>query len=115
MVKVVVNLSRAKAKLSPQSQRRGQYAVANQALASMNPYVPALNWILRNSATIDIDGSAVNYNTPYARAQFYGFVGKGGYRVYNYTTPGTGRRWDLRMKSKHMGELERAYLKGAGL
>lgn len=114
MVKVIVDLSRAQAKLSPQAQRQAQFAVANQALASMDPYVPARDWILRTTTSIDADGSAVNYNTPYAKAQFYGFVGKSGHRVYNYTTPGTGRRWDLRMKSKHMNELKEAYLKGAG-
>ncbi len=114
MVRVIVDLNKAKAKVSRQAHQKGHYAVANQALASMDPYVPAKDWILRNTATVDIDGSAINYNTPYARAQFYGFVGKGGHRVYNYTTPGTGRRWDLRMKAKHMDKLTEAYLKGAG-
>lgn len=112
MVRVIVDLNKAKAKVSRQSHQRGHYAVANQALASMDPYVPARDWILRNTATVAIDGTAVNYNTPYARPQFYGMIK--GSRISNYTTPGTGRRWDLRMKSKHMDKLTEAYLKGAG-
>lgn len=107
MVNVTVNLSGAQKKLSAQSQRKGQYAAANQALASMNPYVPALDHILRNTATIDIDGAGVNYNAPYARKQFYE-------QHSNYTTPGTGSRWDLRAKSKHMDDIKNAYLRGAG-
>lgn len=113
MVKVVIDLTRAQQKLSPESRQKGQYALANQFLSSANQYVPMKDNILRMSGTIDLDGSAVNWNTPYAKPQFYGFVGKG-YRVYNYTTPGTSRRWDLRTKANHMRELQDAYLKGAG-
>lgn len=107
MVNITVNLSGAQRKLSAQSQQRGQYAMANQMLADMNQYVPMLESVLRNTATIDIDGTGINYNTPYARKQFY-------VQHNNYTTPGTGPRWDLRAKSKHMGDWEKAYLKGAG-
>lgn len=114
MPKIRVELSGAKQKLSPQVHRRGQQTFANQAMADMNQFVPMLEGILRMTATVDIDGGAINYNTPYAKAQFYGFVGRGGYRVYNYTTPGTSRRWDLRGKIRYMSDWERAYLKGAG-
>lgn len=113
MVKIVVKLDKAQAKLSPQSRQAGQYTLANQALSNMNPYVPKKNNILSMSGTVNLDGSAINYNTPYAKAQFYGIVN--GYRVHRYTTPGTGRRWDLRAKSKHMSDWKRAYIKGAGL
>lgn len=114
MVKVVIDLTGAQQKLSPESRQKGQYAVANQFLSDANPYVPKQEGILRLATSIDTDGSAVNYNMPYAKPQFYGFVGKGQHRVYNYTTPGTSRRWDLRVKANHMKDLERAYLKGAG-
>lgn len=114
MARVTVDLTGAKRKLSPQARRMGQQTMANQAMADMNQFVPADEGILRMTATVDIDGSAVNYNMPYAKAQFYGFVGKGRHRVYNYTTPGTSRRWDLRGKARYMADWERAYLKGAG-
>lgn len=112
-MKISVNLDNVKRKLSNESVRRGQYAFANQALADMNQFVPADEGILRQSATIDLDGKGINYNTPYAKAQFYGFVGKGAHRVYNYTTPGTSRRWDLRAKGMFMSDWIDAFKKGA--
>lgn len=113
MVQVNINITGVQRKLSPQAQQQGQRALANQALADMNQFVPMDDGILRQSATVDIDGSAVNYNTPYAKAQFYGRVGKGGYPVHNYTTPGTGPRWDEKANSIHMKDWIDAFKKGA--
>lgn len=65
---------------------------------------------------VNSDGTSINYSAVYARAQFYGFVGPApGYRVHNYTTPGTSRRWDLRLKgNKHdMALVKEAFVKGA--
>lgn len=106
MVKVSVNLSRANSKLSQKNVDRGRYALANQALADMNQYVPADEFILRQTATIDIDGTAINYNQPYAAKMFYMYM-------YNYTTPGTGPRWDNKGKASHMADWEKAFTKGA--
>ncbi|WP_313430012.1 minor capsid protein [Siminovitchia terrae] len=111
MVNVNVNLKGARQKLSQNNIKRGRYAFANQAMADMNQFVPMKEGILRLTATIDIDGTGINYNTPYAKAQFYGFTNGG--RVYNYTTPGTSRRWDLRGKIRYMSEWERVFMKGA--
>ena len=113
MVRVDINLTIPKQKMSPEAVKRGRYAFANQALADMNQYIPMQEGILRMTATIDIDGTGINYNTPYARAQFYGFVGRGRHRVYKYTTPGTSRRWDLRAKAKYLDDWKKAYMKGA--
>ncbi len=113
-MKVDVDLDGVYAKISDNSQLRAQRALANQALADMNQFVPAREFILRMTATIDLDGCGINYNTPYAAAQFYGFVG-GRFRVYNYTTPGTSRRWDLRAKAKYMKDWQKAYLEGLGI
>lgn len=113
MVNVKVELDVPKRKLSEGNMRNGDYALANQFLSDATNYVPALDHHLRNSGTIALSGKQVQWNAPHAKAQFYGFVGKGAYRVYKYTTPGTGRRWDLRTKSKHMNDLKRAYMKGA--
>ncbi|MFA1820555.1 minor capsid protein [Virgibacillus oceani] len=107
MARVDINLGGAYRKMSPQSRRRGQQAMANQALADMNPFVPADEHILRQTATIDIDGSGINYNTPYAARMFY-------MMMYNYTTPGTGPRWDNKAKGMYMSDWERAYMRGAG-
>ena len=107
MVRVSIDLSGAQAKLSQQAQQRGQYALANQALSDMNQFVPMKEGILRMTATIDVDGSAINYNTPYAGTQFY-------VQHVNYTTPGTGPRWDLKAKSMFMSDWINAFMRGAG-
>lgn len=106
MVNITVDLGVAKSKTSSQAQRRGQYALANQTLADMNRFVPMKEAVLRQSATIAIDGSAVYYNTPYANRMF-------NYYMHNYTTPGTGPRWDNKAKGIHMDDWKRAYVKGA--
>lgn len=107
MVQINIDLTGVRKKLNDESMRRGRYAVANQALADMNQFVPKKESVLRNSATIDIDGTAVYYNTPYAKRRFYE-------PAYNYTTPGTGPRWDMKAKRIYMKDWERAYVKGAG-
>ena len=56
---------------------------------------------LRSMSYVSDDGSEIVYTAKYARAQFYGFITNkygGPYRIHNYTTPGTSRRWDLRLK-----------------
>jgi|SRR5699024_6946742 len=112
-MRVVVDLDIPKKKMSQNSLERGRFALANQALADMSPFVPFKEDPLKMSGKVADDGKALTWDTPYARAQFYGFVGRG-YRVYNYTTPGTSRRWDLRAKGIHMRDWERAFIKGAG-
>lgn len=106
MVSIIIDLSGVKKKLSESTMNRGQYALANQALADMNQFVPADEFILRQSATIDIDGKAINYNTPYAARLFYMYM-------YNYTTPGTGPRWDVKAKRIFMSDWINAFTKGA--
>ncbi len=68
---IKVNLDGVRAKVSPQAMKRGRYALANQAMADMNSFVPKKNNILRQSAHIKSDGSAILYETKYARRQFY--------------------------------------------
>ena len=106
MVLVNVDLSRAKMKMSQGNVQRGRYALANQTLADMNRFVPMDEGILRQTASIDIDGTAINYNTPYAAKLFY-------LPMYNYTTPGTGPRWDNKAKSIYMADWKNAFMKGA--
>lgn len=107
MSRVNIDLSGVMNRLSPEAVRRGQYAVANQALADMNQFVPMDEGILRMSASIDIDGGGINYNMPYANNLFYMYK-------HNYTTPGTGPRWDLKAKSMFMSDWINAFTRGAG-
>lgn len=94
--------------------QRGQRLAGNQVMLEMSQYVPRREGHLRDSATMSLDGKTIRYHEPYAKAQFYGFIGKS--RIHNYTEPGTGRRWDLRMKgnSSKMSKIKHAFTKGAG-
>lgn len=107
MVKVSINLTVARQKLSPQSIQTGQRGLANQAAADMNPFIPMDEGILRMAMSINTDGSAINYHMPYAANLFYMYK-------YNYTTPGTGPRWDLKAKGLFMPVWINAFTKGAG-
>ncbi|MGX9931954.1 minor capsid protein [Virgibacillus salarius] len=106
MVRVDINLSGARKKISQNNVKRGRYTFANQVLADMNPFVPMDEGILRQSATVDIDGKGINYNMPYAARLFY-------LPMYNYTTPGTGPRWDMKAKRLFMSSWIDAFKKGA--
>lgn len=123
-VHVKVDLTRLKAKLSSENIIRARKAMATQAMQEMNQYVPSSSkgehengTSLRGETNIADDGSYVLYNVPYAKAQFYGFITNqygGPYRIHNYTTPGTSRRWDLRMKgnNKAMDNVQKALIRG---
>jgi hypothetical protein len=47
---VEVNIKGVRAKLSPEAMKRGRYALGNQAMADMNPFVPRKSNTLRTSA-----------------------------------------------------------------
>ncbi|WP_193064909.1 minor capsid protein [Oceanobacillus oncorhynchi] len=104
MVQININLDGAKRKLSQQSVQRGQYALGNQAMADMNRFVPKKDNILRETA--HFDGDNIIYNQPYAGRMFYMYM-------YNYTTPGTGPRWDNKASAIHMKDWMNAFIKGA--
>lgn len=87
--------------------------VLNQMHQDMERYVPKRAGFLRSQSFVNDTG--VHYTAKYARAQFYGLVN--GHRVRNYSTPGTGRRWDLRAKAVYKTDWQKvatnAYLKEA--
>lgn len=104
-VNVSVDLSRLNQMLSGQSLARARYVLANEALQNMEPFVPYKNGDLTGSGHLDQDNNIV-YNTPYAKAQFYGIVG-GQYPVQHYTRkthPEATKRWDLKAKSLYGDE-----------
>lgn len=109
MIQVDVDLSGIYDKLGPQAVIRGRRILANQAAADMNQFVPAKSHALRMSVSIGIDGSSIHYNTPYAHRHF---KAPGD---WNYTTPGTGPRWDEKAKGIYMSDWVKAFTKGAGL
>ena len=83
-----------------QMTKKGQYALANQVHSDMEDYVPALSRDLRNHSYVTADNKEVVYPEIYAKRQFYN-------QFSNYTTPGTGPRWDLKAKSIHGKSWER--------
>ena len=91
--------------LSARSLSRARTVLANQAMADMDQFVPYKQGHLAGSAHLD-DNNNIVYNTPYARAQFYGIVG-GKYPVVHYTRtehPQATKRWDLKAKSLYGDE-----------
>lgn len=95
-ITIKVDLSGANKKVSGASLKKAEYAIANQAMLDMEPFVPLRDGNLRGSG--HVSGSKIIYNTVYARAQFYGSA-YNKYRSFTfskYTTAGTGKRWDLK-------------------
>lgn len=107
---VKVDLSNFDKRFSRANLIRARKASADEARKIMNSkYVPSstkgedkkTGGSLRSMSYVSDDGSEIVYTAKYARAQFYGFITNkygGPYRIHNYTTPGTSRRWDLRLK-----------------
>ncbi len=102
-------------KLSVQNLEGGLFALTNQAHADMTIYVPRKEGNLRSKSFVK--GNRIVYAAPYAKAQFRGMRhtknGKA-IRFRKYSTPGTGRRWDLRAKANHMSAWREAFIKGGG-
>lgn len=93
-ITIKVDLSGANKKVSSASLKKAEYAIANQAMLDMEPFVPLRDGNLRGSG--HVSGSKIIYNTVYARAQFYGssYNKHRSFKFSKYTTPGTGPRWD---------------------
>lgn len=112
-VNVRIDFRGVQKKLSPAALKRGQYAMANQMLPDMNLFVPADQYDLRLTGHVTAGGKQIVWRSPYAKAQFYGGNGKAVFR--NYTTPGTGKRWDLKATPIFVKDWVKVFAKGAGL
>lgn len=98
-IKVTKQLTGVEVRLN-QMTKRGQHALVNQVYADSNMYVPMLSGDLRNQSSVALDGKSIIWHAPYARRHFYN-------QMVNYTTPGTGPRWDLKAKSIHLESWRR--------
>lgn len=126
-VKVHIDLSKLNEKLNAQRIIKARKLMANDALQAMDKYVPSSTKgqnqsgaSLRGMTAVATDGSSIMYRAIYAKAQFYGFITNahgGPFRIHNYTTPGTSRRWDLRLKgnSEDMKRVKETFVKGLDL
>lgn len=92
-VNVRANLGGVRKKTN-QMVKLGQYALANQVHADSNLYAPMKSTDLINQSNVSADNKKIVYNAPYARRQYYN-------QYVNYTTPGTGPKWDQKAKSIH--------------
>lgn len=106
-MQVNINLEGVRRKLSSTTLLQAQRSLASQAAADMNQFIPMDEGNLRMAMSIDIDGGGINYHMPYASRMFYMYM-------YNYSTPGTGPRWDIKAKSFFMRDWITAFTKGAG-
>ena len=74
-----------------------QQALDSEVLHHCEPYVPILSGVLRDSGPLstEIGSGLVEYNTPYARKQYYENNGGEGL---------AGRLWFERAKADHLGD-----------
>lgn len=113
MARVKVDLSGINKKLSAGNMQSAKYSMMNQMLMDMQPFVPNDQGTLQQTGVISADRGSLVWNTPYAKAQFYGTNGKVVFK--NYTTPGTGKRWDLRAKGLYMSDWQKVFIRGLNL
>lgn len=111
-IKVGIDFSGFEQRFSNQNLNDAKLLAANDAHQTMEKYVPKLSGNLRSESSVAKNGENVIYETPYARAQFYGVINGG--KVRNYSTPGTGKRWDLRLKGNKadMDKITDAFVRG---
>lgn len=111
-IRTKADLSGAERKVSDANVLRGKRALANQVLMDTDKYIPMKGGALRASGQIAIDGSAVSWNTVYARAQFYGANGIVVFK--KYTTPGTGKLWYDKSAEANVDKWKRVAAKEMG-
>ncbi|BAK21839.1 minor capsid protein [Melissococcus plutonius] len=112
-VKIHVDTKEVQQIAMMKNMNRSEFALINQVHADMNLYVPKKEGHLRDDSYAQ--DMSIYYPLSYAKAQFYGgFTTKNGKEVHftNYTTPGTGKRWDLKAKANHIRAWKQAFLKG---
>jgi hypothetical protein len=106
---IKVDLTGIRKKLSAENFERGQFNMASRMHSTMNEnFVPERDGDLRAMSHVAPDGSTINWVSVYARRHYYA-PGN-----WNYTTPGTGPRWDQKAKSIFMSDWVEAFKKGAG-
>lgn len=109
---VGIQLDGVRERFSGQGLTKAQKLGAEQAADLMTAkYVPMSIGSKQGNlrATVNVtDAGRIQYTSKYAKAQFYGTNGRVQFK--NYSTPGTSRRWDLRMKSnkQDMAAVKRA-------
>lgn len=92
-----------KARLGIEPNGRVQKFFTNTCYKHMDKYVPYYEGNLR--INVSIEGNLIIYESPYASYQYYGQREDKTHVVKNYTTPGTGPRWNKRMWSAEKDDV----------
>lgn len=110
MIQVDSDLKKIEQALSEKNRRNANRRMAGKFLKLAQPYVPLKGGDLRSAGKVT-DHETVEWSgLKYGKAQFYGTNGLVVFK--KYTTPGTGKRWDLVTKGLHMQEIEQEYVRG---
>ncbi len=114
-VSVKIDLKGIEKKVSSSALAKGKLAIANQMMIDMQPFIPRKSGDLSGSGQATRDG--VRYPGPYARAQFYGssYNKRRRFTFSRYTTPGTGKRWDLKASALHVKDWGKVGLRAMGV
>ena len=115
MVKVVVDFDEVIRGVSQQNRVKARKIMSNQMIIDMDKFIPYKDGDLRGSVGLSDEGETIEYRTKYAKAQFYGGTKNPPRTFRNYTTKGTGKRWDLKAKGIYLGEWKEIYKKGLKL
>lgn len=91
------SLGKIKKRLKINKNGEAQKQLILSAYRHMDKYVPQDKGNLRT--VVDLSSNKITYMSPYASYQYYGIRKDKTHKVRNYTTPGTGPKWDKRMLS----------------
>lgn len=91
------SLNKIKKRLKIDDNGPAQAFLTETCYKHMDKYVPYRDGNLRTIVSLTVN--TITYESPYASYQYYGRRKDKTHKVKNYTTPGTGPRWDKRMLS----------------
>ena len=119
-IKIEIDLSGVYSKLSEENFNNGQYNMAKRMLQTMNENtVPEDTMHLRETGYVSGSGEQLIWDTVYAGPQYYGGRTHEKTGVWipfvNYTTAGTGPKWDEAAKPLFMSDWLKAFKEGAKL
>lgn len=107
MVGIKCNFEKLLNRYTPEKVENARREMCDQMLSDMTPLVPYRKGALQGTGHVTEEG--LEWNTPYAKAQFYGRDKNRTFR--NYTTAGTGKRWDLKAESMYKANWKNVFAK----
>lgn len=104
-VNVKIDLSRIEKKFSASQVEKIQYELANKVKKDSEMFVPKRTGHLRGNSYLVSGGKTIRYVISYATYQYHK-------KYSNYTTAGTGPRWDMVAKGKYLSSWRNLVQKG---